>query len=394
MTMRVLHSIASIDPSYGGPANSLKGLMKALGRLGVAQAILTCSTGDPERDRINRLAFQGTDIIMVNPLIRRYYWTPFIRFKVGERLQGFDLYHVHGIFNGLNSMVCRLARAWNKPYIIEPCGMLSPFCLGKSRYKKKLSLALGELKNIENASTIDFATEGERQKFLLNFQAQRYIENGIGIDLNEFDRLNEPGTFRKTHNISDEEVIFFFLGRLQPIKGLEVLLPAFARWVKGRPERIRCVVAGPDEGGYRKRLENLAARLESSGIITFVGPLYGADRISAMLDSNVVCLPSFHENFGIAAVEGMACGKPVLISNQVDLWPQVKKFDLGEVAQLSFQGVTAALDRMILRRGEWPTIGLRGRSWVSQYCNWGSISKMVFTEYQRILEMRNYRFPI
>jgi len=172
---------------------------------------------------------------------------------------------------------------------------------------------------------------------------------------------------------------------LKPIKGLEIFLPAFLQWLKSQSDRIRCVVVGPDEAGYRKKLENLTTDLRAKGAILFSDPLYGSDRIQAMVDSDIVVLPSFHENFGIAAVEGMACGKPVLISDQIDICSEVKQLDLGEVGALSIDGMIEALNRIILRKKEWTIIGQRGRTWAREKCNWDKISEVLFAEYPKLL---------
>jgi glycosyltransferase involved in cell wall biosynthesis len=109
--------------------------------------------------------------------------------------------------------------------------------------------------------------------------------------------------------------------------------------------------------------------------------------LEALVDSDVVVLPSYHENFGITAVEGMACRKPVLISEQVDIWPEVKEHDLGEIAATTSEGMMDALNRIVSRKHEWSAIGDRGRVWAQEYCNWDKIAEMISMEYQRIMKI-------
>jgi glycosyltransferase involved in cell wall biosynthesis len=390
LNIRVLHSIASIDPSYGGPVAVVKGLIHSLNNLGVTPGIFTCSTGDPALDRTNALAFPEVDIIWIKPIIKRFYWNPFICLKIGNSLKTFDLFHVHGVFNGISSSLCHIAKALNIPYILEPFGTLSPYCLRKNSLMKKISLYLWELKNIENAAAIKFTSELEFQRFTLNFRTLNGFVAGNGIDWAEFGHLPSPGKFRQNFNIGKEEMIFMFLGRLQPIKGLEIFLPAFIEWSKSQLNRFRCVIAGPDEAGYRERLENLSINLKADDTILFTGPLFGTDRIQAMVDSDVIVLPSFHENFGITAVEGMACGKPVLISDQVDIWAEVKKYDLGEIGSATVEGMIDVLNRIVARKKEWTDIGQRGRNWAQENCNWDSIAEVVLSEYESVLKNREY----
>ncbi len=383
--MKVLHSIPSINPSFGGPVAVMRGLCGGLNKLGVKQAILTSSTGNPTRDQSNALAFPNIEIIWVKPLVRRYYWSPFLNIRIRQKLKEFDICHVHGVFNGISRAVCKTARALDIPYILGPFGTLSPYCLAKSGFIKKLCLVFGERRNIDYAAGMQFSSEGEFHKFKIYFRTSNGFIARNGLDWREFYKLPEPGKFRADFHIGKEELIFLFLGRLQPIKGLEVFIPAFLQWTKSRKIRVRLAIAGPDEAGYQKKLEQLLVAQDAAEVIFFTGALYGQDRIQAMVDSDVVVLPSFHESFGISAAEGMACSKPILISDQVGIWPDVKRFDLGEIASMNVESMIAALDRILMRKSEWDTIGQRGRVWAEEKCDWNIISETILLEYTQLI---------
>jgi glycosyltransferase involved in cell wall biosynthesis len=386
VSVRVLHSIASIRPSYGGPVAALRGLINGLVKSGVRPTILTCSTGRRDIDKEDALTFPGIDIIWLTPLIKRFYWSPFFLRECG-RLKDFDLFHVHGVFNGISSFVCHAAKKYQIPFVLEPFGTLSPYCLKNNGILKRLSLSLWELENIRSASAIRFSSEGEYQRFNLNFHNSREVVIGHGLEWTEFSQLPQVGEFREINHLNRQEAVFLFLGRLHPIKGLELFIRSFILWQKQNLEKkaVRLIVAGPDEAGYKKKLERLVSDMHGEEAVLFIGPLYGHNRIQAIVDSDVIVLPSFHENFGITAAEGMACGKPVLISDQVDIWPEVRRYDLGEVASLSVDSMIAALDKMILRKEEWNAIGKRGRRWATENCNWERISEIVLTEYMKIV---------
>jgi glycosyltransferase involved in cell wall biosynthesis len=384
---RVLHSIASIRPSYGGPVAVLRGLIKGLAKSGVRPTILTCSTGCRDIDKEDALTFPGIDIIWVTPLIKRFFWSPFF-LKDRDQLKTFDLFHVHGVFNGISSFVCHAAKKYQIPFVLEPFGTLSPYCLKKNGILKRLSLSLWELENIRSASAIRFSSEGEYQRFRLNFHNNREAVIGHGLEWAEFSQLPPVGEFREINRLNRQETVFLFLGRLHPIKGLELFIRSFILWQRQnlRKKGVRLIVAGPDEAGYKKKLERLVSDLHGREAVLFVGPLYGHNRIQAIVDADVIVLPSFHENFGMAAVEALACGKPVLISDQVDLWPEVKEYDLGEVAHLSIDGMIEALENIMKRKEEWPIIGQRGRMWTQENCNWDRISRQVLDLYQIIID--------
>jgi len=386
--MNVLLSIPSIDPSFGGPVAGLKGLCAGLIRTGARVAILTSSTGDTSRDHTNALAFPDIEIIWIKLLVLRYFWTPFLGFKIRQKLREFDICHVHGLFNGISRAVCKAAQSLGIPYVLEPYGTLSPYCLTKSRFIKGLSLAFGERRNIEQAAGVKFTSDGEYQRFKRNFETHNGFIAANGLDWSEFNVLPERGEFRKEFAVDENELIFLFLGRLQPIKGLEVFIPAFLHWIKSKNAKIRLAIAGPDESGYRGILQKLVIDGQASNSIFFTGPLYGQDRLRALVDSDVVVLPSFHENFGIAAAEGMACGRPVFVSDQVDIWPDVKRLDLGEVASMNHESMVAALNTLSLRKQEWPEIGRRGKAWVQENCDWDLISFNILSKYREIIDSR------
>lgn len=386
--MRILHAIASIDSTYGGPVSALRGLCRGLNKFHVQQSVLTSSTGDPRLDEANARILKDVEVIWVRPIVSRFYWDPFLDVKIARVAEKFDLFHIHGVFNGISSAAFRTARSRHIPYIAEPFGTLSPYCLRKSRLLKKISLCLGERKNVESAAAVRFSSEGESARFRQNFAARKNIVAGMGLNWDEFAALPRKGFYRKQWNINEREAVFLFLGRLHPIKGLQVFLPAFGEWLKESIDPARLIIVGPDGMGYEKKLKNLVARLGLQEHVIFVGPLYGIERIKAVMDADVLVLPSFHEAFGIAAVEGMACGKPVLVSDQVDLWPEVSRYGLGEVTSVDKMGMVESLRKLELNRDNWPSIGRRAYQWARENCDWKSISARLFKEYTHILSER------
>lgn len=383
--MRILHAIASIDSAYGGPVSALRGLCRGLNKLHVQQTVLTSSTGDSGWDEANALMFNDVEVIWTKPLVSRFYWEPFLEAKIGKIAEMHDLFHIHGVFNGVCSAAFKTARRRNIPFVAEPFGTLSPYCLKKSRLLKKISLFLGERSNIESASAVRFSSGGESSRFKQNFSARKNIIAGMGLNWDEFATLPDKGFYREHWNIKDHEAVFLFLGRLHPIKGLEIFLPAFGEWLQEGIESARLVIVGPDETGYAKKLKALVAKLGLQDKVVFAGSLYGLERIKAIVDANVVVLPSHHENFGIAAAEGMACGKPVLVSDQVDLWPEVLRHGLGEVASMNKKSMMNSLRKLMANKEKWSSIGDRSFRWAKQNCDWENISAKLYEEYTQIL---------
>lgn len=136
--------------------------------------------------------------------------------------------------------------------------------------------------------------------------------------------------------------MILFLGRIHYGKGLELLAPALARMKR---TDAMLVVAGPDADGYSATIRSLSKGVEDR--IIYTGMLSGRDRLAALVDADLLSLPSYHENFGLAVIESLACGTPVVISDQVNLHPEVKATGVGGVVPMDVDPLARELDRWL-----------------------------------------------
>ncbi len=130
------------------------------------------------------------------------------------------------------------------------------------------------------------------------------------VEASELNHLPPKGIFRDRYGLDQQAKIVLFVGRLTRIKGLELLVEAFADVISKRPD-VWLVLVGPDGGAYKIVLD-LAKRLGCSKRIITPGALYGIDKLEAFVDADFVVMPSFYESFGIVALEAFGCGKPVV----------------------------------------------------------------------------------
>jgi glycosyltransferase involved in cell wall biosynthesis len=384
MNLGVLHCIPSIEPAYGGPVVVARGLCRELSTRGARVSVLAASSGSAEKDRKNASAFGRADFIWTKPLVRRFYWEPFLEKKTEALFGRSDIVHVHGVFNGLSSSACASARRAGIPYVLTPFGTLSPYCLKKNAFLKRAALLAGERANIEGAAAVHFSSASEASRVRAAFKIKESIEAPNGIEWSDFERLPARGAFRKSRKWDDSEIVWLFVGRLQPIKGLEPFLKAFIPWCRNRREKNRLAIVGPDEANHRMRLEKIVRELEGGRIVGFEGPIYGASRVQAMVDSDVFVLPSHHENFGIAAAEAMACRRPVWVSEHADISEAVKQKNAGEVSGLGAIEIKESLERMLSRRAQWDEMGSRGYDWVNENCRWEKIGRKMAEAYERL----------
>ena len=167
--------------------------------------------------------------------------------------------------------------------------------------------------------------------------------NGVEIPVS----WPEPGAFRQTHGISQDAKLILFLGRLSAKKSPDLLLQAFAELpadLEGKP--LQLVFAGPDEGGMRAQLEEMAAQLGLRTRIQFVGPIFDGNKWAAYRDADVFVLPSQNENFGNTAAEAVAAGTPVIVTEQCGIAPLLAN-EAGLVTRHDSAALSEALVQML-----------------------------------------------
>ncbi len=154
-------------------------------------------------------------------------------------------------------------------------------------------------------------------------------------------------TFEDLYGIN--KPYFLFLSRIHPKKGVDLLIKAYKMLLlekENYAEEIpELVIAGPGlEETYGKEMKKLVSENETlENHVHFVGMLTGNAKWGAIYGSEAFVLPSHQENFGIAVAEALACGKPVLISNQVNIWNEINSLKAGLVAEDSVEGTLMLL---------------------------------------------------
>jgi glycosyltransferase involved in cell wall biosynthesis len=152
--------------------------------------------------------------------------------------------------------------------------------------------------------------------------------------------------FVHAHPQLQDKRIVLFLSRIHQTKGCDLLLDAFAQ-VAGTDERLHLAMVGPDQVGWAASLRAQAKRLDIDGRVTWTGMLQGDMKWAAFRAAEVFCLPSHSENFGIVVAEALGCGKPVLISNGVNIWREIKTDDAGFVDDDTVDGTVRNLHRWL-----------------------------------------------
>jgi glycosyltransferase involved in cell wall biosynthesis len=377
--MRILHVISGINRENGGPPMVLAGLAAAQVRAGLDVSIVATWTTDPCRDVVAEYEARGIKVTHIGPATNPMSRHPETA-RVLDRLVGeADVVHVHAVWEQIQHLACEAAWRRGVPFVVTPHGMLDPWNMSNRKWRKRFYLWLRMRRNLNRAAALHFATTIERDAVArLKLRPASLIEP-FGIDMAEFAELPAAGTFRAKYPEVGDKRLVVFLGRLDYGKGLELLIPAFATVAK---DDAMLVVIGPDShSGYRRTVEAMIDEHGIRGRVLLTGMLSGREKLAALVDAFVLAQPSYHENFGMVVIEALACGCPVIVSDQVYLHPRVSAGEVGRVVSLKSKAVAGELGRWLggavdrdlyagrarayaLGNFDWDVIGQR---WVGHY---------------------------
>ena len=358
--MRILHVIRSLHPEYGGPAQLVRCIVAAGPRLGWEGEVASLDL--PDQPFLKEIHFP-VHALGENTSTYGYSkrWVPWLRENIGR----FDGVVVHGIWQ------YQSWGTWNaihgvKPYVLFPHGMLDPYF--KRRYplkhlKKWVYWHLAERSVLRDANSVLFTCDTEQQLAPESFRMPPWNAAVVpyGAESPTGDPAQQAEAFYGACPAARERRFFLYLGRIHPKKGCDLLVDAFASIANER-EDIDLVMAGPD-AGMRDALQSRVAAAGLTHRVHWPGLVTGDVKWGAFHASDAFVLPSHQENFGIAVAEALGCSRPVLISDQVNIWPEIESDGAGLVAADTLEGTQSLLLRWLaLADREQDAMRLRARA--------------------------------
>lgn len=324
--VRVLHVIHYASALYGGPTTVVAQMAESLSGLGIeVDVVTTTAHGSSELDvPIGRPVINNGARYFYFPRQGPKFWMfswP-LRQWLYRHVPDYDLIHVHGLFAYTTLPACAAARIFSKPYVITPHGVLDPWCLSHKWWKKLPYYYLLERHNLQRASAVHVTSSFEADGLAkLGFDAKTHV---IPLSVEMPDR--------QEHDCRDgHPLLLLFLSRLDPVKGLPTLLRALALLRKRAGSDVELIIAGQGSDEYLSELQALVKSLKISENVKFTGFLQGEAKAQALVEADVFVLPSYHENFSLAAAEAMAAGLPVIVSDQVGIAREISEAAAGIV---------------------------------------------------------------
>ena len=361
--LRVYLAGTSFKPSYGGPAISVASLARALALAGAEVGVWAPDRSTPyawpEKEQ-GVQSLSGT---------------------VKESLDAFgstSVIHDNGIWLPHNHALCRRASELQVPRVVSVRGMLEPWALRHKAWKKRLAWQVYQERDLRRAASHHATSERE---------ADHLRRFGMGVPIttipNGIDLPSRPELCRlRSARLSRGDKIALFLGRLYPVKGLPMVVEA---WARVRPKGWSLVIAGPDEAGHRAEIERAVRRHGLTQQVSLPGPVAPQDRLSVYAAADLFILPSYSESFGMAVGEALACGLPVVTTTETP-WSQITVRGCGWRVAPTVEGLASALrDATSSDAATLIDMGANGREYVAAEFGWSAVAKRMIALYRNIV---------
>jgi glycosyltransferase involved in cell wall biosynthesis len=334
--LNLLHVIRSLDARGGGPQEGLKQIVLEMDRAGWGSEVASLDAPD----ELSSLSFPAM-INGLGPARGGYGYAPGAVRWLRANAPRFDAVVVHGLWQYHGLATWRALQGLNVPYFVFPHGMLDPWfrrTYPMKHAKKWLYWPWAEYRVLRDATNVLFTCEQERLLARDSFWLYRVNEAvaGFGIEPPKTDETTDRQAFLDAFPALKGKRLLLYLSRVHPKKGCDLLVQAFA--ATAAEHDLHLVMAGPEDSDWGGELRQLAANLGIADRLTWTGMLTGQVKWGAYHASEAFILPSHQENFGIVVAEALALRRPVLISDQVNIYQEIKAASAGFVAKDTLEG--------------------------------------------------------
>jgi glycosyltransferase involved in cell wall biosynthesis len=359
--MRVLHVIAEVAKVRGGPVSALAGIIDLGDRLGWESTIVCVRGAGLEHPFPPSVTIVRADVSFPARFVRSRAGLRWLEQHADE----FDLVVLHEIWPLFVLEAGRLLASKGANYIVMPHCSLDPLDLAKKRWQKRVLGRSHVRRTLAGARAIVTATVREATR--LEAFGARVTTATLPLPVPVDPAVGDRVAFRERLEVEADAFVVLFLGRIDPKKGIDILIRAVALCARNTPELILAVV-GAGDAAYEQELVALA---RSTGLVPRVRFLGFADpqvRADAFAGSDLFALTSRYENFGMAVVEAMHAGVPVLVSGDVFLADDISTWGAGHVCGANVPSAASELARILARRDRLPAVADAGRAFASTLC--------------------------
>ncbi|AVH62387.1 MULTISPECIES: glycosyltransferase [unclassified Nostoc] len=391
--MKILHIIPSVASVRGGPSQAVLETVKALRNQGVAAEIVTTNDngnnlldvplGKPIEYKQVPVQFFSRFSPKVTS-IREFAFSSQLTTWLWQNAKKYDLLHIHAIFSYASTVAMAIARFQGIPYIVRPLGQLCEWSLQQSARRKQIYLNLIERSNLNHSQALHLTSEQEQQEVsrLALSPPTFVLPHGLSIPPAI---PNARSRLREHLQVPADEPIILFLSRLHPKKGLDYLIPALGKLTN---YRFTFVIAGSGSKEYEAEIESLIVSNGMRDRTHFAGFVTGEEKNLFIQGSDIFALTSYAENFGIAVLEALAVGIPVVVTPGVALAAVVQQNKLGYVPELDVQAIAEAVDCYLSHPQAIKDMGDRARKLVLENYTWNHIAENLMEIYTKLIKQQ------
>ena len=386
--MRVLHVIPAVAQRYGGPSLAVLEICRNLTITGVETLI--AATDADGRGRLPVEHGRTIDYRGITAIFFRRQWSEAYKYShplskwIRRHVIDFDLVHIHAVFSHASLAAATAALNAGVPYLVRPLGSLNRWALGQKRFRKHVLWHAGVGSMLHNAQAIHYTSDSEKEQAEAALGLRRGVVIPLGVETPPHSDQEVPAT----DDCSSTPRYVLALGRLHPVKGLELLLDAFLDLVPRQFPGWKLKVVGNGEPAYVESLKQRVREKRGEEIIEFTGWLEGEAKAAALRGAALLAMPSQQENFGMAAFESLAHGVPVLVSDQIDLAGEIGAAGAGWVAPLQTRGLTETLADALADDATRAKRGRAGRKLVGERFGWPVVAARLNELYQDLVLVR------
>jgi glycosyltransferase involved in cell wall biosynthesis len=393
-TLKVLHVIPSLSMVHGGPSRAIVLIEQSLKDRGATVETATTDDDGPGR-HLDRALGQPVE---EGGAIRHYFRKTFDRYKVSTSMarwlfghvRDYDIVHIHALFSFSSTAAAWAARRAGVPYIIRPLGTLANYGMTRRRpWLKSLSLALLERPMLRHAAAVHFTSDAERAEAAALGVSMR--DAVIPLAVERTAPADVELLFASFPQLRDKHSVLY-LSRLDPKKNVEGLLRAIAVCAVDLPE-IRWVVAGAGDRLHVEHLHGLARHLGIEDRIVWTGQIEGELKAAAFAHAELFVLPSFSENFGIAAAEALQAGLPVILGKGVALSDLATECGAGIAVDPDPDAIAAGIRSYLLDPSARARAGTNAKACAAREFSMETMGARLVGLYETILAAPDKKWP-
>ena len=376
----------------GGPSQAVIEMVSALRSQGVDAEIVT--TNDNGKDLLDVPLYELTDQLAeyknipirffprfspnIN-IVREFAFSRSLTAWLWQHIAEYDLVHVHAIFSYASTISMAIARIQKVPYINRPLGQLCTWSLQQSKLRKQIYLNVIERSNLLHCQSLHFTAQQEQEEFnLLGLNIPNFIlPHGVQVPTLIPDAQSK---LRAILQLPDHRPILLFMSRIHPKKGLEYLISALG---KLQEYHFALIIAGSGESDYVNQIQDLLVTQGISDRTHLVGFVKGETKNIYLQGADLFALTSHSENFGVAAIESLAAGTPVLITDGVAIAPMVQEQNIGYVTKLEINAIVATIQEFFDHPQIAKQKGDRAQQYIAEHYAWDKIAHNLTSIYTK-----------